>query len=199
MILSTVNSDEPCPMAFTTSRTIQDSERRKRPRHLQLCRQRYSSLVGLYGQGTVSSPPTPDDQRRWRRKQRLSRTFMESRASGVGKRIENPLRRLAFAPGHQQGSRPKGLHLRPLAERCVSLSTHTAPIRQTRRPSFDAMYEQSAPLVGNGPNHLASLYFPSSIALVLPHCPRNQCSVDILPHRTHCRWGVAPIVIQPAL
>src|ERR1700747_1618660 len=30
-------------------------------------------------------------------------------------------------------SRPKELHLRPLAERCMSLSTHTAPIRQTRR------------------------------------------------------------------
>ena len=37
-----------------------------------------------------------------------------------------------------QGSRPKGLHLQPLAERCVSLSTHTAPIRQTRRYCFDA-------------------------------------------------------------
>src|SRR5215471_6347373 len=35
-------------------------------------------------------------------------------------------------------SRPKELHLRPLAERCVSLSTHTAPIRQTRRQYFDA-------------------------------------------------------------
>jgi hypothetical protein len=30
-------------------------------------------------------------------------------------------------------SRPKELHLRPLAERCGSLSAHTAPIRQTRR------------------------------------------------------------------
>ena len=37
-----------------------------------------------------------------------------------------------------QESRPKELHLRPLAERCVSLSTHTAPIRQTRRQYFDA-------------------------------------------------------------
>jgi hypothetical protein len=36
------------------------------------------------------------------------------------------------------GSRPKELHLRPLAERCMSLSTHTAPIRQTRRYCFDA-------------------------------------------------------------
>jgi hypothetical protein len=33
----------------------------------------------------------------------------------------------------QVESRPKELHLRPLAERCRSLSTHTAPIRQTRR------------------------------------------------------------------
>src|SRR6516225_455438 len=32
-------------------------------------------------------------------------------------------------------SRPEELHLQPLAERCVSLSTHTAPIRQTHRSS----------------------------------------------------------------
>src|SRR5208282_3314565 len=44
----------------------------------------------------------------------------------------------ALSAGHIEGSRPKGLHLRPLAERCVSLSTHTAPIRQTRRYCFDA-------------------------------------------------------------
>ena len=30
-------------------------------------------------------------------------------------------------------SRPAGFHRRPLAERCVSLSVHTAPIRQTSR------------------------------------------------------------------
>ena len=30
-------------------------------------------------------------------------------------------------------SRPAGVHRRPLAERCVRLSPHTAPIRQTRR------------------------------------------------------------------
>src|SRR3954463_7888940 len=29
-------------------------------------------------------------------------------------------------------SRPEGFHLRPLSERCGSLSTHTAPIKQTR-------------------------------------------------------------------
>ena len=45
------------------------------------------------------------------------------------------------------------------------------------------MYEQSAPLVGNGSNHLTSLYFPPSIALILPHRPRNQRGVNILPHR----------------
>ena len=32
-------------------------------------------------------------------------------------------------------SRPEGFRLRPLAERCGSLSTHTAPIKQTR-PRF---------------------------------------------------------------
>ena len=46
--------------------------------------------------------------------------------------------RLPLSARHVEGSRPKGLHLRPLAERCVSLSTHTAPIRQTRRYCFVA-------------------------------------------------------------
>jgi hypothetical protein len=38
-----------------------------------------------------------------------------------------------FGRAEDVESRPAGLHLRPLAERCMSLSTHTAPIRQTRR------------------------------------------------------------------
>ena len=32
-------------------------------------------------------------------------------------------------------SRPREFHPQPLAERCVSLSTHTAPIKQTQTPS----------------------------------------------------------------
>src|SRR5271157_4460027 len=35
-------------------------------------------------------------------------------------------------------SRPKGLHLRPLAEPDVTVSRHPAPIRQTHRRCFDA-------------------------------------------------------------
>ena len=31
-------------------------------------------------------------------------------------------------------SRPEGFHLQPLPERCGSLSTHTAPIKQARQP-----------------------------------------------------------------
>jgi hypothetical protein len=41
--------------------------------------------------------------------------------------IEHPVQPVA--------SRPEGLHLRPLSERSGSLSTHTAPIKQTRLPS----------------------------------------------------------------
>ena len=33
-------------------------------------------------------------------------------------------------------SRPGELHPRPLSERCVNLSTHTAPVKQTPRPSL---------------------------------------------------------------
>src|SRR5271169_1047917 len=61
------------------------------------------------------------------------------------------------------------------------------------------VYEQFAPLVGNGPNHLASLYFPPTIALILPHCPRYQRSVDILPRRMHSGWRVAPIATPPVV
>jgi hypothetical protein len=35
-------------------------------------------------------------------------------------------------------SRPEEFHPRPLSERCGSLSTHTAPIKQTRRSSLAA-------------------------------------------------------------
>src|ERR1700704_2877912 len=45
------------------------------------------------------------------------------------------LRAAAAQTGHfgcRSGvSRPEGFHLRPLAERCVNLSIHTAPIRRT--------------------------------------------------------------------
>src|SRR6516165_4659208 len=33
-------------------------------------------------------------------------------------------------------SRPREFHPRPLSERCVNLSIHTAPIKQTRPPSL---------------------------------------------------------------
>src|SRR3954451_1272278 len=53
-------------------------------------------------------------------------------------------------------SRPEGFHLRPLSERCGSLSTHTAPIKQTRQPFHVASVQTDAvgsppPLPGSGP------------------------------------------------
>jgi len=39
-------------------------------------------------------------------------------------------------------SRPEGSHPQPLSERCGSLSTHTAPIRQTR-PAFHSANAQT--------------------------------------------------------
>ena len=41
-------------------------------------------------------------------------------------------------------SRPGELHPRPLLERCVSLSTHTAPIKQTLPPCLVASAQTSA-------------------------------------------------------
>ena len=66
------------------------------------------------------------------------------------------------------------------AERCVGLSTYTAPIRQTRRHCFDANDEQPGPVDGNGTNHSASLYFPPCIALILSHGRRNQYGIALL-------------------
>jgi hypothetical protein len=41
-------------------------------------------------------------------------------------------------------SRPGELHPRPLSERCVNLSTHTAPVKQTPRPSLSASVRKDA-------------------------------------------------------
>src|ERR1700690_2074976 len=65
---------------------------------------------------------------------RLWKRELQNFADETG--IANP--RTSLSTRHIEESRPKELHLRPLAERCVSLSTHTAPIRQTRRQYFDA-------------------------------------------------------------
>ena len=42
------------------------------------------------------------------------------------------------ASGVDLASRPEELHPRPLTERCVNLSIHTAPIKQTHRPFLSA-------------------------------------------------------------
>jgi hypothetical protein len=60
------------------------------------------------------------------------------------------------APVQGVVSRPEGFHLRPLSERCGSLSTHTAPIKQTRQPFLVASVQTDAvgsppPLPGSGP------------------------------------------------
>ncbi len=52
-------------------------------------------------------------------------------------------------------SRPEEFHLRPLSERCGSLSTHTAPIKQTRPRCLAASVQTDAvafppPLRGSG-------------------------------------------------
>jgi hypothetical protein len=61
------------------------------------------------------------------------------------------------------------------------------------------VYKQFGSLDGNGTNQLTRTYFPSRIALVFAHRPRNQCAICIPPHRVHrCRTEV-PIIIQPSL
>ncbi len=55
------------------------------------------------------------------------------RSSRISFRREEEINRVTrFVDGE---SRPGEFHPRPLAERCVNLSTHTAPIRQTRPSS----------------------------------------------------------------
>jgi hypothetical protein len=57
-------------------------------------------------------------------------TNSNSRIIFAKRHVQNPMRRVV--------SRPEGLHLRPLSERCVNLSIHTAPIKQTHLPSLFA-------------------------------------------------------------
>src|SRR3954451_13809513 len=45
---------------------------------------------------------------------------------------------------HAMVSRPEEFHLQPLAEPCVSLSPHTAPIRRTRRQYLSANARRDA-------------------------------------------------------
>jgi hypothetical protein len=45
---------------------------------------------------------------------------------------------------HLEASRPEGSHLRPLSERCMNLSTHTAPIRQTHPTCRSASVQREA-------------------------------------------------------
>ena len=59
------------------------------------------------------------------------------------------------------------------------------------------VYEQFGSLDGNGTNQLTRPCFSSHIALVLSHHPRNQCGIDVIPHRVHRCWTEAPIIIQP--
>src|ERR1019366_3309199 len=66
-------------------------------------------------------------------------------------------------------------------------------------PALTPMYEQPGPLDGNGTNHLASLYFPPCIALILSHGPRDQCGIGVFPHWIQRRRTVAPVVVQPSL
>ena len=73
-----------------------------------------------------------------RRLQRFARAPVENRTAKARRRNRTDHRRLPLSARHVEGSSPKGLHLRPLAERCVSLSAHTAPIRQIRRYCFDS-------------------------------------------------------------
>jgi len=92
-------------------------------------------------------------------------------------------------------SRPQGFHPQPLAERCVSLSAHTAPIKQTHPPSQVGKWDGFAALirlllfpVGRQMQPLdpAPLlrphYRPSSLVRAGP----PQCSASVLsPHGSH--------------
>ena len=90
------------------------------------------------GRQRYPSRARADDHGRLWRLERRAGAAVEGRAAEVRRRDGTRDQGPALSAGHIEESRPKELHLRPLAERCVSLSTHTAPIRQTRRQYFDA-------------------------------------------------------------
>jgi hypothetical protein len=98
----------------------------------------YSHLARTDRPVALSQGTRTHDHGRLRRLQRLTCAAVESGVAEARGRDGAYDQSAALSAGHIEESRPKELHLRPLAERCVSLSTHTAPIRQTRRQCFDA-------------------------------------------------------------
>src|SRR5208283_5739049 len=71
---------------------------------------------------------------------------------GGGQRLPpaESLQTPASPPGRprRSESRPQEFHPQPLAERCVSLSAHTAPIKQTRPVSLVSSVRRAAGISG---------------------------------------------------
>ena len=82
---------------------------------------------------------------------------------------------------------------------CVSLSTHPAPIRQTRRQYFDASVRTVCAVCWQWTQSFGQPVFSARYSAYTSALPTYQRSVDILPHRMHRGWRIAPIVIQPTL
>src|SRR5262245_36208146 len=74
-------------------------QRRHRPRHGFLCRQRHPPVVVDDGAEAPRQSQTSDDHGRRRWQQRLPRAPVEGRASKVGRRAQIPDYRCHFPPG----------------------------------------------------------------------------------------------------
>ena len=94
-------------------------------------------------------------------------------------------------------SRPGESHPQPLSERCVSLSTHTAPIKQTRQPSHAASAQTDGAVARDTLYEAARSRLVPLKPSVLPHRPRHQRLVEMPQHRGHRRWIIPPVVLQP--
>src|SRR5450755_1001594 len=58
--------------------------------------------------------------------------FCKRGAFAIGNHPTNNVSAIDVDDGVEVVSRPRELHPQPLSERCVNLSAHTAPIKQTR-------------------------------------------------------------------
>ncbi len=94
-------------------------------------------------------------------------------------------------------SRPQEFHPQPLAERCVSLSTHTAPIKQTRLASQVSSVRRAAGISGRPSARRSPPASCCTEPLVLPPRPGNQRCVDMPVERSQSRRPKPPVIRNP--
>src|SRR3954449_7554087 len=107
------------------------------------------------------------------------RTVLRNAASACGAQSAGVLAQAHVpAPVQLVASRPEEFHLRPLTERCGSLSAHTAPTKQACRHPRRPVSEETRVALPNVLDEAAGSGFVPFQAFVLPHGPSDQSPVE---------------------